>query len=178
MGRVVDVVLTGQRVQLRPPRPTDDEALFKAVSDPRVTRYLRFQPHQHINDTRRAIIGQLNVGIDHTWAIVRTGTDEAIGTLSYRPSPYPHAMEMGYLLGADWWGRGVMTESIKLALGHLQQDSGVYRVWATCHVDNIGSARALQRAGLELEGRMTRHCVFPNLSDEPYDSFLYARAMR
>jgi RimJ/RimL family protein N-acetyltransferase len=60
----------------------------------------------------------------------------------------------------------------------LNAGRDVYRVWATCHVDNERSARLLLRAGFLLEGRLTRHAVYPNLGPEPRDSLLYAKALR
>ena len=38
--------------------------------------------------------------------------------------------------------------------------------------------RLLLRAGFLLEGRLTRHAVYPNLGPEPRDSLLYAQALR
>ncbi|MFZ1176373.1 MAG: GNAT family protein, partial [Mycobacterium sp.] len=60
----------------------------------------------------------------------------------------------------------------------LDADPDVYRVWATCHVDNARSARLLQRSGFALEGRLTRHAVYPTMGPEPHDSLLYAKTLR
>jgi len=47
-----------------------------------------------------------------------------------------------------------VAEAIDMLLGALEGDRGVYRVWATCNVDNERSARLLERAGFTLEGRL------------------------
>jgi RimJ/RimL family protein N-acetyltransferase len=44
-----------------------------------------------------------------------------------------------------------------------------------CDVDNIASARVMEKAGLTLEGRLRRWLVHPNISDEPRDCLGYAR---
>ena len=54
----------------------------------------------------------------------------------------------------------------------------MYRISAICHVDNIRSARVLERAGLSFEGRLVRHTVFPNISTEPQDVLQFAKAVR
>jgi [ribosomal protein S5]-alanine N-acetyltransferase len=60
----------------------------------------------------------------------------------------------------------------------LQADPDIYRVWATCHVDNERSARLLERAEFTREGRLVRHGIYPNLGTEPLDSLLFAKALR
>jgi RimJ/RimL family protein N-acetyltransferase len=95
------------------------------------------------------------------------------GRLSVR-----HSVEIGYCVGRRWWGKGLMSEALDMLLGTLDADHDVYRVWATCHVDNERSVGLLQRAGFLLEGRLTRHAVYPNLGLEPRDSLLYAKALR
>ncbi|OOK64953.1 acetyltransferase domain protein [Mycobacterium kansasii] len=75
-------------------------------------------------------------------------------------------------------GLGLMSEALGVLLAELAADPRVYRVWATCHVDNTRSARLLQRAGFVFEGRLRRHSVYPNLGPEPHDSLLYAKILR
>ena len=71
-----------------------------------------------------------------------------------------------------------MSEAVGVALQRLQQDPRLQRVTAAVHVDNLRSVRVLEQCGFALEGRLTRHTVFPNLHPEPQDCLLYARAMR
>ena len=49
------------------------------------------------------------------------------------------------------------------------------RVVATCHPDNVGSARVLEKAGMEREGRMRGHL---RLRGAWRDSLLYAAGNR
>ena len=51
----------------------------------------------------------------------------------------------------------------------------VRRVWATCDVENAGSIRVLEKAGLSLEGTLRRWAVRPNLSPEPRDALVYSK---
>ena len=50
----------------------------------------------------------------------------------------------------------------------------IFRVQAICDVENIGSARVMEKAGMVREGLLRRYVVHPNISDEPRDAFLYA----
>jgi [ribosomal protein S5]-alanine N-acetyltransferase len=173
-----DGVLVGSRVILRPPRLDDAPALFNRVaSDPEVTRYLTWLPHPDVDETRRVIAELFNVGAERTWLIATRHDAEVIGLCAWR-RPVPHAAELGYCLARAWWGRGIMSEVLPLLLAALERDPTAFRVWAVCHVDNVASARLLQRCGLSLEGRLVRYGLFPNLGDEPQDTLLYARALR
>ena len=195
-------VLTGPRVVLRAPRLDDADALFANVtSDPEVTRYLAWTPHPDVAETRRVITELYNVGVDalpargvraiarerqvrapargcaRTWLIEVRDTAEVVGLCACTRSD-GHAVEVGYCLARDWWGRRLMSEALGVILEMLQRDPRLYRVWATCHVDNSRSAGLLKRAGFTLEGRLARYGMYPNLSPEPQDCLMFARALR
>ncbi|MBV9091203.1 MAG: GNAT family N-acetyltransferase [Mycobacteriaceae bacterium] len=173
-----DEVLVGPRILLRRPRLTDADALFARVaSDPQVTQYLSWTPHSDVGETRRVISELFNIGDDHTWVIAIRDTGDVVGQLGYR-RPQPHAAELGYCLARQWWGQGLMSEAVRVVLDALARDPALFRVSAACHVCNTRSARLLERAGLSPEGRLTRYVVLPNLSPEPQDVVLYAKAMR
>jgi [ribosomal protein S5]-alanine N-acetyltransferase len=157
-------VLTEPRVTLRAPRLDDAEAIFERIaSDPEVTRYLAWSTHPDVAETRRVITDLFNAdGDDKSWLIELHG----------------QPVELGYCLGRRWWRQRIMSEVLPLLLEEAQRDPAVYRVYAYCHVDNTGSARVLERAGLALEGRLVRYAMFPNLSAEPQDCLLFAKALR
>lgn len=179
MGDYLPERIAGQRLQLRLPVLDDAGALFQRVAhDPQVTRYLLWTPHPDVAATRRVITERLNIDdYARTWVIELRHSDEIVGMISGRLS-VRHSVEIGYCVGRRWWGKGLMSEALDMLLGELDADRDVYRVWATCHVDNGRSVRLLQRAGFLLEGRLTRHAVYPNLGPEPRDSLLYAKALR
>ena len=171
--------ITGPRLLLRPPVLDDAGQLFQRVArDPQVTKYLLWTPHPDVAATRRVITERLNVE-DHarTWVIALRHSDEIIGMISGRLSAR-HSVEIGYCIGRRWWGKGLMSEALDTLVAALGADRALYRVWATCNVDNERSVRLLQRAGFLLEGRLTRHAVYPSLGPEPRDSLLYAKALR
>jgi RimJ/RimL family protein N-acetyltransferase len=171
--------IAGPRLLLRPPVLDDAGAIFQRVArDPEVTKYLLWSPHPDVAATRRVITEKLNVGDDaRTWAIILRHSDDVVGLASCR-RPVRHSVEIGYCIGRRWWGKGLMSEALGMLMTALEADRDVYRVWATCHVDNERSAQLLQRAGLVLEGRLARHAVYPSIGPEPSDSLLYAKALR
>ena len=173
------VRIDGPRVVLRPPVLEDAGALFQRVArDPAVTKYLMWPPHPDVAATRRVIAEKLNTSPDdRTWAIALRHSDEVIGLTSCR-RPVRHAVELGACIGRRWWGKGYIPEVLELLMKMLEADPDVYRVWAACHVDNVRTARLMERGGFVLEGRLARYAVYPSLGSEPQDSLLYAKALR
>jgi RimJ/RimL family protein N-acetyltransferase len=171
--------ITGPRLVLRPPILNDAGALFQRVArDPEVTKYLLWAPHPDVAATRRVITEKMNVSDDErTWVVELKHSGDVIGLTSCR-RPVSHSVEIGYCLGKRWWGKGFMSETLGLLLDALEADRGVYRVWASCSVENDRSARLLERAGFVLEGRLARYAVFPTTGPEPQDSLLYAKILR
>jgi [ribosomal protein S5]-alanine N-acetyltransferase len=170
-------VLTGPRVTLRAPRLDDADVLFERIaSDPEVTRYLSWSPHPDVAETRRVITEMFNVGDETTW-LIEFGDVGPVALCGWRRSQR-HSVELGYCLGRRWWRQRIMSEVLPLLLDEAQRDPAVYRVSAHCHVDNTGSVRVLERSGLTLEGRLVRYAVFPNISTEPQDCLLFAKALR
>ncbi len=171
--------IEGPRLVLRRPTLDDAGALFQRVArDPEVTKYLMWRPHPDVAATRRVITEKLNVSDDdRTWVIALRHSDDVIGLTSCRRA-VRHAVEIGYCIGRRWWGKGLMSEALGMIMAALEGDRDLYRVWATCNVDNERSAHLLERAGFVLEGRLARHAVYPTLGPEPQDSLLYAKVVR
>ena len=104
-----------------------------------------------------------NIGGERSWLIELRDNEEIVGACGFRPVQAAQP-DFGYCLGRRWWGRRLMAEVVDLLLAEMESDPKVYRISAICHVDNIRSARVLERAGLSFEGRLVRHTVFPNIS--------------
>ncbi len=99
---------------------------------------------------------------------------EAIGGIGLDMGADIHRFtaELGYWLGEPFWGKGIMTEAVTQftawAFAHLD----LYRLFANVFATNAASARVLEKAGFECEGRL-RASVFKN--GQILDQLLYAR---
>ncbi len=67
-----------------------------------------------------------------------------------------------------------MSEALTAVVQWAFAQPGIYRVWATCDVDNVASAGVLERVGMQREGVLRRWLVHPNVSDRPRDCFCYS----
>ena len=83
-------------------------------------------------------------------------------------------VEVGYALARPYWGKGYMTETLRAMINLAFTQLDIFRVQAFCDVDNLGSARVMEKAGMQREGLLRRYVLHPNISDEPRDVYLYA----
>jgi ribosomal-protein-alanine N-acetyltransferase len=165
------------RLILRPPKSSDANAIFrKYAQDPDVTRFLIFQPHENIETTRRFIRHCLQGWKDNSafhWVIALKSDDDLIGMIELRILKFQ--ANIGYVIASEYWGKGYTTEAAKTITDWALAQAEIFRVWATCDVDNLASARVLEKAGMQREGVLRRSIIHPNISDEPRDSFLYSK---
>jgi RimJ/RimL family protein N-acetyltransferase len=112
-------------------------------------------------------------GEEFSWAITRRGEDQVIGMIGCRVRE--HAADIGYVLSRSYWGRGYVTEAANAVVKWAGTLDVIFRVWAVCDVENIGSARVLEKVGMEREGILRRWIVHPNVSAEPRDCYVYSK---
>jgi RimJ/RimL family protein N-acetyltransferase len=92
--------------------------------------------------------------------------------------PDRHRLEFGFVLARPWWGQGLMTEALTEVVRWALAQPAIYRIGSVCDVENIGSARVMEKAGLLREGVLRQWLIHPNISKEPRDCFSYARVRR
>jgi RimJ/RimL family protein N-acetyltransferase len=88
--------------------------------------------------------------------------------------PNQHGANIGYVLAKEYSRQGIMTEAARCVVDYALAQPALYRVQAFCDVDNVGSARTLERIGMRREGILRRYIIHPAVSNEPRDCFLYA----
>lgn len=161
----------------RPIAADDRDAIFDAYAqDAEVTRYLTWRPHRTRDETAAYIARCLATPPAVSRTFVLTGREDGgvRGAFDLR-WPAPYRLEFGYVLARRWWGQGLMTEALTSVADWALREPGVFRVSAVCDVENLGSARVMEKSGLIREGVMRRFMLHPNVSDEPRDCFTYAR---
>lgn len=170
-------VIRTRRLTLRPPREEDAGAIFQGYAqDPAVTRFLQWRPHQSIAETERFLqecVRAWAEGERRPWTITREPVDSPRGMVELRVMD--HRAELGYVLARAEWGQGLMTEAVEAVLAAALAEPALYRVAAVCDVENVASARVMEKSGMVREGRLRRFAVHPNVAGEPRDVFLYAR---
>ena len=165
------------RLQLRPPRLDDAEAIFTGYArDPEVSRFLPWTAHSSLADTRAFLRECLDAWRGKSrfpWAITLRPGAFPIGMIELRL--LGHMGDVGYVLSRAQWGKGYMTEALRVVIDATLALDGVYRVSAVCDVENVASARVMEKAGMEREGVLRRFLMHSAMSAEPRDAYCYAK---
>ena len=167
------------RLVLRPIAETDAAAAFaEYAADPLVTRYLTWVPHDSEQSCAAFFAEHAMRAADGTlgaYAITLRDNGRLIGAFDLRSDAARHRVDFGYVLGRAHWRQGYMSEALTHVVGWTLEQSAIYCIWAVTDVENIASARTMEKAGLVREGVLRRWIVHPNLGPEPRDCFCYAR---
>lgn len=79
--------------------------------------------------------------------------------------------EMGYWLGEEYWGRGIIAAAIRQLTIYAIREYNLTRIFALPFKENIASCRALEKAGFKKECLMRKSCI---KDGEIKDQYLYA----
>lgn len=79
--------------------------------------------------------------------------------------------EIGYWLGEEFWGRGIMTEAVRAVTAHAFATYDLCRIYAGVFEWNPASMRLLEKAGYSCEGRLRKSVT---KDGKTLDQFLYA----
>ena len=160
---------------IRPWRNDDVEALVRHANDRRIWLNLTDAlPHPYTEESARAFLAHVARMTPVTWLAI-ANREEAIGGIGYtlREGVERVGAEMGYWLGAAYWGRGIMTRAVTaLTSFAFEQHPELCRLFAVPYAWNPASARVLEKAGYRLEGLMRQSAI---KDGRVVDQLLYAR---
>ena len=157
MNRTGTQRLETHRLILRRYRIEDAEDMFSNwASDPEVTRFLTLPTHTSADVTRYVLndwISKYEDGGFFNWAIEWKETGSVIGNIAVTVlHEETEAAELGYCMSRAFWGRGIMPEALRAVMDYLFDTVGLNRIEASHDVNNPKSGRAMEKAGLKLEG--------------------------
>ncbi|WP_455511010.1 GNAT family N-acetyltransferase [Butyricimonas paravirosa] len=74
---------------------------------------------------------------------------EAVGGVGIVPSTDVERLsaEVGYWLGEDYWGRGIMSEAVALLVDYVFQETEIIRLFASVYEYNPASMKVLEKVG-------------------------------
>jgi len=159
--------------ELRKWEKSDAENFFKYSSNPKILENMRDSFPSTLVGSRKTVESfSRNDEVKQCCrAIVVNG--EAVGSVALfiKDDVYCKSAEIAYWLGEPFRGRGIMSESIKQICKTAFEQYDVVRIFAEPYAHNMGSRKALEKAGFVLEGIM-RKGVYKN--GKFFDYCMYA----
>ena len=127
------MILTTERLILRPWKETDAESLYEYAKDPDIGPSAGWPVHQNIAESRE-VIQNVFQGKE-CYAVCKKGTDRAIGAIELKlngstdMTEQDKECELGYWLGKPFWGRGYIPEAAEELIHHGFEDLGMTTIW-------------------------------------------------
>ena len=147
-------VLKTERLTLRAPRPEDVTAIALLANDRRIAENTaRLPPPYGVSDAEHfvAIVNQR----EGEACFVIMLDDTLIGICGV--DPREDGPELGYWLGASYWGRGFATEAVRALIDHAFGDLQHETLQAGARVSNPASRRVLEKCAFQWTGvRLSR----------------------
>jgi ribosomal-protein-alanine N-acetyltransferase len=161
-------VVRGEGLLMRPARNSD----FRAWRDLRAhsREFLRpYEPRWSNTDlSSRAFYDRVRRnraeaerGTDYSLFIFQTdgGTENLTGglTLSNVRRRAFQSVTLGYWMGAEYAGKGIMTRAVHAILPFVFEDLALHRIEAACLPDNERSRRVLEKNGFKTIGQAEKY---------------------
>lgn len=160
-------------LKLRSWRRDDAAALVKHANDPQVAYYTSHRfPHPYTElDAQKFLRARRKAASGISLAIEVDG--EAAGgiAVSMGEGTESHSGELGYWLGRQHWGRGLMSRVVAYFVPWAMAERQIVRLEAQVVVENRASCALLERIGFECEARK-RAAVFKH--GRYADAYLYS----
>lgn len=153
----MNIQFESERLLYRPIEISDAEALFELDSNPNVHQYLGNQPLTSIDQVLGYINSLQNQYINNgigRFAAVLKETNEVIGWAGIKFITEPennhvNFYDLGYRLQEKHWRKGYALEAAKAWLDYGFNQMNISTMYASAHVDNVGSNTILQRIGMQ-----------------------------
>ncbi|WP_255595018.1 GNAT family protein [Lysobacter sp. BMK333-48F3] len=172
MAAFDSVVLTTQRLSLRPLRPDDAPALLAICSDPQVMRYWSSPPWEAIGQAEALIARDREAMASGQY--LRLGIERDGGLIGYctlfQLDAQNRRAELGYVLAAAAWSQGYMREALRALLDYGFDALDLHRIEADTDPRNRASVRCLERLGFVREGLLRERWI---VAGEVSDTALY-----
>lgn len=150
---ISNVVLTTNRLILRPWRESDLEDLYEYASVKGVGQMAGWNPHGSMEESKeilsRFIAGKKVFALEHQGKVIGS-----LGVERYKEENYPEldamqGREIGYVLSKAYWGKGLMPEAVKAVVEWLFREEQLDFIMVG-HFDwNSQSRRVIEKCGFQ-----------------------------
>lgn len=167
--------LRGTRCILRRWRASDADSLIRQANNVNIAKHLRDRfPHPYTADDAKGFLRHSMSPESEAINLAIEVDGRAVGGVGFSPGSdvERYSAEIGYWLGEEYWGRGIVSEAVALVTEHAFRQLNLLRLFALPFAENIASVRVLEKAGYTREGVLRASAV---KYGQPRDQLIYAR---
>lgn len=155
----MDFEIHTDRLYLRPVESSDAELMWPYVTDPEIAKYMSWEPHQNIEETRefvRRLQRDKEEGKGFTWSIF--WEDDFCGIFSIIAIAHKHRAltydkgELAYWCASGLQGKGIMSEAGKAVVRFAFEELGLHRLVVSHFAENTHSEKLIKRLGFRFVG--------------------------
>lgn len=148
--------LRTERLILRKMERYDLDDVFEYASDPLVSKYLLWYPHEDKRLTKEYLkLVERNYKKKNffDWGVSLAESGKLIGTCGFSAfNIINNSAEIGYVLGSGYWGNGYAKEAVDAVLNFGFNVLLLNRIEAKIMSDNYASKVVAKKCGMRFEG--------------------------
>lgn len=152
---MITPTLETKRLILRPLSVKDAEVIFEHwTHDERVAKYMNWNLHKTVEETREWLLMEeenCKNDINYTFAFVRKGTQELIGSGGINFNQDYGKFEVGYNIMFRYWNQGYTTEAIRTILDFAKNELGIHIFFARHAKANPASGKVMKKIGFQYQ---------------------------
>ena len=143
--------LITERLILRQWRESDAENLYEYAKNPKVGPIAGWPVHTSVENSR-CIIREI-LSAEETYAVCLKDDRRAIGSIGLMAGAASNLnlpdtdAEIGYWIGAPFWGQGLIPEAVRELLRHGFEDLKLNKIWCGYFEGNTKSKRVQEKCG-------------------------------
>lgn len=145
------MILETERLILRPWEESDAEELYINAKDPAVGPIAGWPPHTSVENSLEIIHNILSA--PETYAVVLKETNKPIGSIGLKLNESTDLTdkddecELGYWVGAPYWGLGFIPEAANELIRHSFEELHMAKIWCGYYEGNDRSRRVQEKCG-------------------------------
>lgn len=149
------MTLETDRLVLRSWKDSDAEDLYKYAKDPKVGPIAGWPVHTSVENSREII--KYILAIPETYAICLKSDNKAIGSIGLMLGEKSNIDvksdegEIGYWIGAPFWGQGLIPEAVKELMRYAFEDLKLQKLWCGYFEGNEKSKRVQEKCGFQYQ---------------------------
>lgn len=151
------MILKTTNLILRPWMEEDAEWLYNFAKNPNIGPIAGWPPHKSVDESLNII--KTVFSKKETYAIVKDDIPIGCVALLFHPDTNhwwgEGAVELGYWIAEEYWGRGYATEASKALIDHTFDDLDIQEIYASYRIENDQSKRVLEKLGFKYYAEMT-----------------------